>query len=310
LCGRIGGTVNVVVGLLCAALLAAVPAARPVPLSAPAPAPTPVSAGPGNLQVMSWNMCGSQRSTWHCDNTGTPEQKIGVVTYHVQNNYVQAALLQEICENDLALLMTRLGTGWSQVFAAYQWSQAGVKSDSRCGNDDGRADRIGTAIVIKAGMSETQRYPTTQPWTGQQRPFHCATATYWGVRLCNAHLSPQGNNPDHPDWEYADDQLAEIRDIVAAFPSVVFGGDFNVQPPDATANPRAWLWPDGLYATGEGGPGYRECDQEGTSRTGGSTHDGGWKIDYIFSTESRRWCAIGDSRYSDHHVIIYSVLVG
>jgi endonuclease/exonuclease/phosphatase (EEP) superfamily protein YafD len=297
-----GGIVNVLAGWLCAALLAAASAPVAVAVSA--------SAAPGNLQVMSWNMCGSQRSTWHCENTGPPEQKIGVVTYHVQNNYVQVVLLQEICEDDLALLMTRLGTDWSRAFVAYQWSQAGVTSDSRCGNDDGRAARIGTAIVVKAGMSGARRYPTTQPWTGQHRPFHCATATYWGVRLCNAHLSPRGANPEHPDREYADDQLAEIRDVVATFPTVVLGGDFNVQPPDAPANPRAWLWPDGLYATGEGSAGYRECDQEGTSRTGRPTHDEGWKIDYIFSTESRRWCAVGNSAYSDHHVVIYSVLIG
>ncbi|MBE1491727.1 endonuclease/exonuclease/phosphatase family protein [Plantactinospora soyae] len=273
------------------------------------PAMAAVAAEPKNLQVMSWNMCGSQRSTWGCAGTGTPQQKIDVVMYHVQHNFVHAALLQEVCENDLTLLMGQLGVGWSRSFFPYQWSQDGVRSNSRCGNDNGRSDRIGTAIVIKAGMSSAQLYPTTQPWTGQNRPFQCATATYWNVRLCNVHLSTQASNPDHPDWEYGDDQLAEIRSITSAFPRVVFGGDFNVTPPDSPGNARAWLWPAGLYSTGAGTAGYQECDQEGATRTGRPTHDGGWKIDYVFSSEPRRWCALGNSAYSDHHVLVESVSV-
>lgn len=102
---------------------------------------------------MSWNMCGSQRDRWNCAGTGTPAQKIGVVRYHVLNNYVQAALLQEVCEDDLAQLMDELGARSDSSFQPYQWSQAGVRRNSRCGNDDERADRIGTAVVIKAGKA-------------------------------------------------------------------------------------------------------------------------------------------------------------
>ncbi|MFJ8014099.1 endonuclease/exonuclease/phosphatase family protein [Streptomyces sp. NPDC096339] len=263
-----------------------------------------------NLQVMSWNMCGSQRSTWHCEGTGTPQQKIDVVRYHVQNNYVHAALLQEVCEDDLTQLMDRLGPGWSKNFVPYQWSQgADGKWNSRCGEDTGRADRIGTAIVLKGQMADAREYPLTQPYVGQQRPFQCATAVYWNVRLCNVHTSPLGSNPDHPTWDYRDDQLAEIKGIVNTFPRTVFGGDFNALPPDDPDDKDAWVWPAGLYSTGPGTEGYQECDQTGASRTGRPTHDSGRKIDHLFGSETRRWCAVADSAYSDHHVVIESVAV-
>lgn len=279
-------------------------------LLAGAAVPGAAAAEPGNLQVMSWNMCGSQRDSWGCAGTGTPEQKIGVVEYHVQNNYVQAALLQEVCEDDLDLLMDELGPGWSSSYFPYQWSQDGVRWNSVCGNDGPgeRTDSIGTAIVIKAGMADAKSYPLTQPWTGLNQPFHCATATWWDVTLCNVHLSRKSANPDHPEWDYRDDQLADIKDVTSGFPKVVFGGDFNALPPDWPGNSSAWIWPEGLYAEGPGAPGYLECDQEG-ARTGRPTHDGGWKLDYIFSSETRRWCGLGDSAYSDHHVLLESISV-
>ncbi|MFE9814494.1 endonuclease/exonuclease/phosphatase family protein [Streptomyces sp. NPDC005773] len=267
------------------------------------------AAEPKNLQVMSWNMCGSQRSGWHCEGTGTPQEKVGVVKQHVLNTWVHAALLEEVCEDDLALLMGELGTGWSKSFQPYQWSQDGVKWNSRCGNDDGRGDRIGTAIVIKGQMTEAQRYPTTQPWTGLQYPFHCATAAYWDTRLCVVHFAGPGVNPDHPTWDYRDDQLMEIKAVVDTFPRTVFGGDFNSLPPDDPNNTDAWVWPADLYSSGPGTAGYQECDQTGTVRAGRPTHGFGGKIDYLFSSETRRWCVVADSAYSDHHVMIESVSV-
>lgn len=40
---------------------------------------------------------------------------------------------------------------------------------------------------------------------------------------------------------------------------------------------------------------------------GRPTHGFGGKIDYLFSSETRRWCVVADSAYSDHHVMIESV---
>ncbi|WP_329156730.1 endonuclease/exonuclease/phosphatase family protein [Streptomyces anulatus] len=275
-------------------------------VSAVVAAPPAVAAEPKNLQVMSWNMCDVPR--WNCTGTGTSAQKAGVVKYHVDNSYVQAALLQEVCENTLATLMTQLGPGWSRTFHPYQWSQNGARHDSPC--VEGAPERVGTAIVVKAGMGNARKIPTTQPWTGLQAPFQCANATYWDVELCNVHASWLGINPDHPDWDYRDDQFAEIKTVVDAFPRTVFGGDFNAQAPDVPNNTSPWVWPQGLYSQGPGTPGYQECDQTGTSRTGRPTHASGVKIDYLFSTETRRWCVVADSAYSDHHVMIESVAVG
>ncbi|MFE6104871.1 endonuclease/exonuclease/phosphatase family protein [Streptomyces laurentii] len=275
-------------------------------------APVAQAEEPKNLQVMTWNMCGSQRDTWNCAGTGTPDQKTDVVKYHVDTNYVQVALLQEICEDDLTLLMGKLGSTWNKSFFPYKWSQNGVTWNSRCGNDGpaDRADRIGTAIVVKGPIADARQYPITVPWTGPNQPFQCATAVWWNTTVCNAHLTLKGSNPDHPDWDYRDDQLAEIQAIVAGFPHMVIGGDFNAQPPDSEGGkPSAWIWPDGFYSTGPDTPGYLECDQTGAERTGRPTHDGGWKLDYLFSGETRRWCALGASAYSDHHVMIESVAV-
>jgi hypothetical protein len=286
------------VALLAGLGLAAVVAAAPA-----------MAAEPKHLQVMAWNMCGSQRASWNCDLTKTVQQRLDVVKLHVNEHGVQAVLLQEVCEDDLALLIRQLGSGWSSSFQPYQWSEAGVRTTNRCGDERGRLDRIGTAIVIVAGMSDPRFYPTTQPWTGLHRPFHCATATYWAVRLCNAHLTPPGGNPNEPTWEYVDDQLAEIKSIVADFPRLVVGGDFNVKPPDWPGNTRAWVWPTGFYSSGPGTPGYLECDQEGAARTGRSTHDSGAKIDYIFSNQKRNWRYVAASAMSDHHVLVESLEV-
>ncbi|MEU6946828.1 endonuclease/exonuclease/phosphatase family protein [Streptomyces sp. NPDC046316] len=262
-----------------------------------------------NLQVMSWNMCGVER--WGCTGTGTAAEKADVVRQYVQSHYVQAVLLQEVCASGLDDLMTKLGAGWSKSFAPYHWSQKGVRTASPCATGAGSDpnDLVGTAIVVKAGLADAQQYPTTQPWTGLNPPFQCATATYFGVRLCNVHVSTKNANPEHPDWDYRDDQLAEIQRVVSGFPKVAFAGDFNASPPDRAGNPDAWIWPAGLYSQGPGTPGYQECDQQGAVRNGRDTHDGGWKLDYLFSSEARRWCLVADTPRSDHHVLIESVTI-
>ncbi|MGI5451282.1 endonuclease/exonuclease/phosphatase family protein [Streptomyces sp. CA-243310] len=269
--------------------------------------PYAVEDFPPSLQVLSWNMCGPQRATWNCSGTGTPEDKVGVITRQVAVNRVEAALLQEVCEDDLTLLMSRLGTGWNKTFAPYQWSQEGKKSNSRCGEDTGRADRIGTAIVVKGQISDANTYPLTQPTTGLQSPFQCATATASNTRLCSVHASRRGVNPDHPDWDYRDDQLAEIKAVVNGHPRVVFGGDFNALPPHDPDNTTAWVWPAGLYPNAAGAPGYEECDQNNATGTTRPTHASGAKIDYIFTSLPKNWCTVTTTPHSDHRVLIESI---
>ncbi|MEU3837422.1 hypothetical protein [Streptomyces microflavus] len=113
---RPAGALSVLVLLLVGAT--AVPSAQAVAQVAQV---APVVAEPKNLQVMSWNMCDVPR--WGCTGTGTSAQKAGVVKMHVDNTWVHAVLLQEVCENTLATLMTELGPGWGKAFHPYRWSQ-------------------------------------------------------------------------------------------------------------------------------------------------------------------------------------------
>ncbi|MFI5932136.1 endonuclease/exonuclease/phosphatase family protein [Actinoplanes sp. NPDC051494] len=282
------------------------------------PASPAVAAAPAgtNLQLMTWNMCGSQRDTYHCRsprNYGTFADKMGVIKAGIRDNYVQALLLQEICENDLAALMADLGSGWGRAFSPYRFSIEGSLSDVKCGNDNStRHDRYGTAIVIKAGLSDPQIVTTDQPWwRGLQRPVQCATATYFNnIRLCNLHLTPAGGDEVHPLWEFADDQLDTVKEVAGGYADVAFGGDFNLEPPDAAGNTRAGLWPDtGLYWNGA--TGYRECDQRDATnpvRDGRATVSQG-KYDYVFSSRPWRWCALEATAYSDHAALIYSMQI-
>lgn len=295
---------------LCAGVSSAFLALTMLLPAAPALAVAPVGT---NLQLLSWNICGSQRATWGCSSFGTWENKLAVIQKQIQDNYVQAILLQEICEDDLASLMTTLGSGWTSSFAPYRWASKGVPTNNRCGEDNSsRADRIGTAIVIKAGSSNAEIIATTQPWDGQQRPFHCATATYFNnIRLCNVHLSPRGSDTRDATWEYSDDQLGEIKEVVDDYGNVAFGGDFNLLPPDhvypiddENDPDRGWIW------DAKGGnpyPKYRECDQTNQAGGGRPTTMFGSKIDYVFSSRPWRWCAVTTTAFSDHYPLVYSM---
>ncbi|WP_234382611.1 endonuclease/exonuclease/phosphatase family protein [Streptomyces sp. XY332] len=293
--------------------------AQPTATGGPEVMPYAVEDFPHSLQVMSWNMCGPQRSSYHCEGTGTPEDKANVVTTQVAVNRVEAVLLQEVCEDDLTLLMTKLGPGWSKAFDNYQWlNNDGTRKNSRCGEDTGRADRIGTAIVVKGQMTDARTYPTTQPTAGQQTPFHCATASNWDVRLCTVHATRVGANLSNPTQDFRGQQFAEIKTIVDTFPKTVFGGDFNSRSPDDPKNPAPGVWPVGLYSTGPSTPGYQECDQNGTSRTGRPTHTTAAtettpaieaKLDYIFSNQTRNWCTVTPTIKSDHSIVIESVTI-
>ncbi|MEU8776889.1 endonuclease/exonuclease/phosphatase family protein [Streptomyces sp. NPDC048606] len=277
--------------------------------------PYAVEDFPDTLQVMSWNMCGPRRATYNCDLAVTPEMKVKVVTDQVARNRVEAVLLQEVCEDDLALLMTRLGPGWSKSFEQYEWAQfvGGERRTwkSRCGEDDGgRADRVGTAIVARGALTDARKYPVVQPEQGQQTPFQCATATLRDVRLCSVHATRVGANPHDPTQDLRDEQYAQIRDVVRTFPRVVFGGDFNSRPPEDPTGGKA-AWPAGLYSTGPGTPGYRECDQSGTARVGRPTYNPTpAKLDYLFSSESPRWCTVTETPASDHRFLVESVGLG
>lgn len=128
------------------------------------------------------------------------------------------------------------------------------------------------------------------------------------MRLCNVHATRIGANPSNATQDLRDEQYTQIKAIVNGFPRVVFGGDFNSRPPDNPYRTGAAACLADLYSTGPGTPGYQECDQTGKARTGRATYDlSTAKLDYIFSSEPRRWCTVTDTLFSDHHVVIESV---
>ncbi|MER6779510.1 MULTISPECIES: endonuclease/exonuclease/phosphatase family protein [unclassified Streptomyces] len=270
-----------------------------------------------NLQVLSWNMCDVVR--WGGCAERQTDAKVALLKQQVQQRYVQAMLLQEVCQSTLRKLTAELGPAWSVSFQPYHWSQKGVITTvSPCETKPGTSepldpnDDVGTAIVVKAGLSAPLKYPMVQPSTALVPPFHCATADYFEVRLCAVH-SPRElseEDPDYPGLDYRDDYQLAVSDIVEDSPKVVFGGDFNTLPPDAGAKyARVWK-PADLYSA------YKECDQKNfPGRTGTATHSSNTKLDYLFSNLKPRSCFVeptapeGQKNLSDHRFLIYSVEV-
>ncbi|MFJ3905068.1 endonuclease/exonuclease/phosphatase family protein [Streptomyces sp. NPDC090025] len=291
-----------------------------VPGGSVAAAPPPGT----NLQVLSWNMCDVVR--WGgCAERRTAE-KVALLKRKVQENYVQAMLLQEVCQSTLTELTTQLGPAWSVSFAPYHWSQKAELRVSPCETKPGTSeakdpnDNVGTAIVAKAGLADAVTYPTVRPSTNLVPPFQCATATYFDVRLCAVHAPRKESDLDFPALDYRDDYMLAVKDVVEDYPQVVFGGDFNTLPPDAGAE-HAKVWkPAELYGAGQGTPGYAECDQVAEPgatkpRGGRPTHNTNIKIDYIFGSLPGRWCVVepkaaaeGEANLSDHRFMIYSVV--
>ncbi|MET9464631.1 endonuclease/exonuclease/phosphatase family protein [Streptomyces sp. NPDC006544] len=281
-----------------------------------------------NLQVLSWNMCDVTR--WGGCTERQVTQKVALLKQKVQQNYVQAMLLQEVCQSTLKELTASLGPAWSVNFTPYHWSQKGALTVSPCETKPGTSepkdpnDDVGTAIVVAAGLSDPVQYPMVRPSTGLVPPFQCATATYFEVRLCNVHNPRRESDEDFPTLDYRDDHMLAIRDVVEDYPKVVFGGDFNTLPPDSgPANAKVWpseLYSTGKNAAGEDAPGYDECNQTKfpgpvKPRTGVETHDTHIKLDYVFSNLAGRWCIVepaaaeGTKNLSDHRFLIYSVEV-
>ncbi|MGJ7417705.1 endonuclease/exonuclease/phosphatase family protein [Streptomyces cinereoruber] len=277
-----------------------------------------------NLQVLSWNVCDVVR--WGgCTERRTAE-KVALLKRQVTEKYVQAMLLQEVCQSTLKELLGQLGPAWSAHFTPYHWSQKGVLTASPCATKPGTSqpadpdDDVGTAIVVKASLEDPVQYPMIRASTQLVPPFQCATATYFGVRLCNAHLPRSQSDDDFPGLDYRDDHMLAVKDVVDDHPQVVFGGDFNTQPPDAgPSSAKVWK-PAELYSTGTGQPGYAECDQAGLPgttkpRNGRPTHDSNVKIDYLFGSLPGRWCEVepeapaGTANLSDHRYLIYSTVV-
>ncbi|MFJ6466868.1 hypothetical protein ACIQM0_38675 [Streptomyces sp. NPDC091387] len=182
--------------------------------------------------MLSWTMCDVVR--WGGCTARRTAQKVALLKQKVQDKYVQAVLLQEVCQSTLNELLTQLGPGWSANCTPYHWSEKGKLSVSPCETKPGRPtepldphDDVGTAIVVKAGLPDPVKHPMLQPSTALVPPFQCATADYFELRLCNVHSPQRESDNDFPALDHRDDYQLAVKDIVEDYPKVVFGGDFT-----------------------------------------------------------------------------------
>ncbi|MCN9242913.1 endonuclease/exonuclease/phosphatase family protein [Streptomyces sp. RY43-2] len=250
------------------------------------------------LTVATWNMCGVRQ--WHCEDTGSRALKRRELKGLATRYGARVVFLQEACAADVEAVRRELGpSSWQSAFRAYGRRDAtGHKTTVRCAEAGQGA--AGIAILSAYPLSGIATVPSKQPSVGVQRGILCAFVAAYDIRLCTAHLSPQGSDLAHPHWELRDDQL---KALIAAVPMrrTVYGGDLNVDPPGAR-NPLAWVWPSTPYTV------HRECDQaSASSRSGRATHVSGHKLDHLFTGLPRIGCTLHDTGASDHFALLLRV---
>jgi endonuclease/exonuclease/phosphatase family metal-dependent hydrolase len=241
-------------------------------------AATPVPTSADSRTVLSWNVCGGNNSGCHFYRAGTAALT-GTVRARMRASGALAGIFQEVCRSVVRPLEAELerhyGTGWDVHFAPIKVKR-GTDPDAapafQC--DRGRGD-YGIVVAVPAGSTSWQVRYLPSPEGEEWRVAACATVPAWRLRVCNAHLSYDG---DDPTYEYRRRQLPDYLALVAG-ERVIFGGDLNLRPesPEMSA----------AYAS------YVECAQPARDapRTGAGTsyasdpHDDARtvKIDYLFT---------------------------
>ncbi|MBO1335586.1 endonuclease/exonuclease/phosphatase family protein [Streptomyces sp. VRA16 Mangrove soil] len=252
------------------------------------------------LTVATWNMCGVKK--WHCTGTGTPAAKQRSVRQLADDAGARVIFLQEACSADVASVRRQLGTDWRSAFHPYRWRGAtGRLTPVHCA--EARQGAAGIAILSASRLTSVRTVASKQPVVGLQRGILCASVGAARLTVCNAHLSTAGADVAHPGWEYRDDQLRELTGA-ASGTRVVYGGDFNLEPP-ARNRATAWIWPSSPFSA------QRECDQSSPdARSGQVTHVSGHKIDYLFTGLPRVRCTVRDTGNSDHYALLLRLRTG
>ncbi|MFX0594664.1 endonuclease/exonuclease/phosphatase family protein [Melissospora conviva] len=238
------------------------------------------------IRVMTWNACGNNPGCKFYDN---PTGLVGTVVWHMQNHgaYADAAIIQEFCRSQAVTLEARLeaayGYGWDVRFAPIKVKKTDTPETSpnkQC--VQGRGD-YGIAIAVPDENTWWEPRYLPSPTNAEWRVAMCATVDSWWVKICNAHLSYNG---DDPDYGFRTQQVAAYKSFVS--PSrfrVIFGGDFNLQPPAVVGYAGGGMTP--IYDE------FVECAQadQSSPRTGPGTfyttkpHDNSHmvKFDYLFA---------------------------
>ncbi|GGU10080.1 MULTISPECIES: endonuclease/exonuclease/phosphatase family protein [Streptomyces] len=297
-------------------------------VSRPAPA-SPATAE--DFRVMSWNVCANVNET--CGNHRVGGDVLGdriVARLGGAAADYDALFLQEICEKHTGAIEAKLEaatkTGWHVRFAPIQYAVDGsllkaARSCAKTGTENAwTVDRgaYGIGLAVPDASTWSKAYELASPPNQtvgttvtriEQRAALCATIPARALQFCTAHFS-SGLATDDATGKYRKDQANQLRDIVhAETPAgyrTVFGGDFNVVPPDSTA-------PDGpkealadLYAAD------RECDEglwadrPSDGRVTKPVDGRAIKIDYIFAPATAQIvsCEVpADAGSSDHYPV-------
>ncbi len=262
--------------------------------AAQTPQAAAVIAAPVTLRIGTWNICGEYNG---CPNVTRFQAKADMVYNLVKRNFLHAVLLSEVCEWHVSELLRQfrlVDPSWDaqfqpvrQIDTAGGWIARRTRVCDRpeWSNVTGDKHVLGIAVLSNGGFDQPTVYELPTPASPQfitDTPMVCVRKISPAVRLCEAHFTSPGNDPNET-WRRA--QVARVAEIVASFGAdrIVFGGDLNALPPDRGGG--TILAP--LYAQ------LRECAQVNAdnnpstpdARTGPDTArwtGGTGKIDYLF----------------------------
>ncbi|MFJ9640819.1 endonuclease/exonuclease/phosphatase family protein [Streptomyces sp. NPDC101178] len=295
--------------------------------------PTPVSPAPAtDFRVMSWNVCANNNSK--CGNNRVEGPSLGAqVTARMgdQATEYRAVFLQELCESHAKeierALETSTGTGWDVRFAPVKYTVDGssVKAAKTCDRSGsataGWKDRgaYGIALALPDSNVWYTSYDLPSPQNGtidgtwvrrEQRTALCAVLPAQAVQFCTSHFSAGITEDDPEPGTKRKEQAAKLQEIVHAYTPTgyrtVYGGDFNVVPPDDVSLDKAKDALSSAYAADT------ECDEGRWSarpRDGRATKpldNRDIKIDYLFAPPSAavESCDVpADAGRSDHYPV-------
>lgn len=209
--------------------------AAPVTQAVQATAPAP-----GELRVVTWNICGEAGSPrgedGYCPHRNEPDLKMDQVAQLVAEHQANVVMLQEVCGYDedtpeelrrsnwrqshMALLKDRLGPGWSIAHAV---GNRESDFDSRCRGTALGGD-LGVLLAVKGTFDGPVERVETMPTEVPQRrlPLLCARVVGRADKICTTHLIAGNDDIARQQAEFIADHLA--NDITQG---LVIGGDFN-----------------------------------------------------------------------------------
>ena len=261
-------------------------------------------ATPGSvLDIMSWNICGDSD---HCKKEHEPNVLADRVVDRINTHGVDVVMLQEVCTAHADGLRSRLGSGWTVVFG-YVTRNGGQWIT--CPNAGGY---YGVLIAVRGAITSSWTESLPSPQGREERKAICLSQASKGIKVCNAHFSSEG---DDPDRSYKAQQAQYMADLNRTNTNygyrAIVGGDLNWDPPDrngsAYADPARQPTLVPLYVSNW------ECDERDSGkRDGDSTFPipilDDRKIDYIFANaggHSAFSCFVeGASTWSDHDLLM------